>query len=151
MKTKPFYQSKIFIVNCIVLALAVIELLTHDVLNALGIAPANQASVLILLGAFTALLNVFLRMITNSAVSFKPNKTLVIIGFMLLSSFSFAQVKDSALIHDAIVTGVNAGLAVLPQSPATSFIQTFSLIFGSAITAVCIFFFGHRHGKSAKK
>ncbi len=96
METKSIFRSRTFWVNVIPMFLAVIALIDPDLLTVFGIIGLNQTKALIILAFITSLLNIVLRSLTNTIVSFNPPKKLpLIIGFLLLSSIGFAQVTDS--------------------------------------------------------
>jgi hypothetical protein len=67
MKTKSIFTSKTFWLNFIVGALAILGLVSPDLLAALHITDPVQFMTII--GAVTAILNVILRMITSQAIT----------------------------------------------------------------------------------
>ena len=66
MKTKSLLASKTFWVNIIMAILAVCATIKPDLLDSLGI---NSAKVMTVIIAITGLLNIFLRVLTNTAIT----------------------------------------------------------------------------------
>lgn len=147
---KSIFESKTFIVNSCIGVLAILAIINPELLAVFGLDPEGQTRVLTALGALTAVLNVVLRMVTTESVSFKPNKPLIMIGFILLSSSMFADSItpfDSTKAHNAIVAVVNGTLSIIPPNPVVNVLKPFSLIFGGAITGFFIALFTRKKKK----
>lgn len=141
---KPIYLSKTFWVNFILAILAVIALISPELLVLLGI---NSTQALSVLTAVTGVLNIFLRLLTDSAVSLKINKTLVVISFVLFSSTMVADtVRDSADTYNHIVNAGNGIILAVPDTNVgVSAIKLFLFAIGGFCTSTCIHFFGKRN------
>ncbi len=147
---KSIFKSKTFIVNACIGILAVLAIINPELLAVFGLDAEGQTRVLTALGALTAVLNVVLRMVTTEAVSFTPNKPIIMIGFILLSGSMFADSIvpfDSTKTHNTIVAVVNGALNVIPPNPVVNALKPFSLIFGGAITGFFIAMFTRKKKK----
>lgn len=148
--TKSIFESKTFIVNAIIGILAILAIINPELLLVFGLDVEAQTRVLTALGALTAVLNVILRMITSEPVTIKPNKTVIMIGLIILSGSMFADSIvpfDSTKAHNTIVAVVNGTLNVIPPNPVVNVLKPFSLIFGGAITGFIISLFTRRRKK----
>lgn len=76
METKSIFKSKIFVLNAIVALLAILDIITPDLLNVFELSLPTQHKIMTLIALFVGVLNIFLRTITNSAVTFKSNDDL---------------------------------------------------------------------------
>lgn len=147
---KSAFASKTMWLNFIMATLTILTMVNPELLTIFGLSAASQAKALELIGVITAVLNLILRMISGQPISFTPNKTAMIIGLMMLSTYGFSQVKDSAAIHDQIVMTVNGVLNSLPQTEGVGFAKMFSIIFGSLLTGMGIHWIGVRNGRKSK-
>jgi len=71
MEIKSIFSSKTFWINLFLFVLSVTALVEPDLLTTLGIEGATEAKILKIAGVITAIVNLFLRYLTNSAVSIK--------------------------------------------------------------------------------
>lgn len=76
METKSIFKSKIFVLNAVVALLAILDIITPDLLNVFELTLSTQHKIMALIALFVGVLNIFLRTITNSAVTFKSNDDL---------------------------------------------------------------------------
>lgn len=77
MKTKSIFKSKTFYVNLIMAILSFTALISPDLLTALGI---DSTKALTIIASITALLNIVLRMLTNTAVAINPPNDIMPVG-----------------------------------------------------------------------
>lgn len=68
---KSIFKSKTFWVNLIMALLSIGAVISPDLLSALGI---DSTKALTIIAAITAILNMFLRLITNTGIEIKSNK-----------------------------------------------------------------------------
>lgn len=71
---KSIYLSKTFWFNVLMGVLAVTAELNPELLTILGFPPEKQHSILTIVGAFTAMANIFLRKATSTPVTFVKSK-----------------------------------------------------------------------------
>lgn len=75
METKKTQNSKTIWLNAIVGLAAVIGLINPELLTAIGIAPAKHESVLAITGVAVAIINIYLRTITDTAITIDGKKS----------------------------------------------------------------------------
>lgn len=146
---KNIFQSKTVWVNIIMALISIAAVISPDLLTALGI---DSTKALTIIASVTAILNVFLRLITNTGIEIKSTKLPMIISFFLLSSVGFADpVVDSAVIYNNIVGAGNLIVNSVPDvNPGVSIVKVILLTIGGTITGWCIHFFGKRNAEKKK-
>lgn len=77
MKTKSLFKSKTFWINLIMAILSFTALISPDLLTALGV---DSTKALTIITSITALLNIVLRMLTNTGVAINPPNDTVPVG-----------------------------------------------------------------------
>jgi hypothetical protein len=75
------------------------------------------------------------------------NKTLIIVGFVLLSAAAYSQVQDSTIIHNAIVKGTDEVLQIVPDSPLKTVATFIHIALGSLLTGLGIHYFRKKNKK----
>jgi hypothetical protein len=144
MEEKSIFESKTFWANTVAGIVSVVILINPEMLVALGYTGESQTRILTVIGGLTAVLNIFLRTITDSPVYIKPDKTLMIIGLVMLSGFGFADsihTADSLIDYNLskqIINKTDEVLNIIPDSPYKTVAALIHTAVGGAICLFCI-------------
>lgn len=94
MKTKSILASKTFWLNIIAALLGCLAVFTPEMLSGLGLGENAQEKALVIIGGITTVLNIILRILTNSAVTL-PGKTPLVLLVLLLGFGSCTSTQKS--------------------------------------------------------